>query len=153
MCREPKPWRSRGNIFRFPRVVLCMDVCMVMTSSRRVILWDNRVRRLPIMLARGQLNMKKNEFSTTVVVVVPIRVCLGTWSHETGSIVPSRVSLLILHTQAESGLTRGIPPDFRDDIHPHKISSTAIGSQGAQQLISYYKQQQQTILLWLTSSF
>ena len=57
--------------------------------------------------------------------------------HETGSIVPSRVSLLILHTQAESGLTRGIPPDFRDDIHTKYRQPTAVGSQGAQQLISY----------------
>ena len=31
------------------------------------------------------------------------RTCLRVWSRETGSAVPSRVSLLILHTQAESG--------------------------------------------------
>ena len=29
--------------------------------------------------------------------------CLRIWSSETGSAVPSRISLLILHTQAESG--------------------------------------------------
>ena len=35
---------------------------------------------------------------------VPLsRTCLRIWSRETGSAVPSRVSLLILHTQAESG--------------------------------------------------
>ena len=31
------------------------------------------------------------------------RTCLRIWSHETGSAVPSRVSLLILQTQTESG--------------------------------------------------
>ena len=31
------------------------------------------------------------------------RTCLRIWSRETGSAVPSRVSLLILHTQSESG--------------------------------------------------
>ena len=31
------------------------------------------------------------------------RTCLRIWSRETGSAVPSRVSLFILHTQAESG--------------------------------------------------
>ena len=31
------------------------------------------------------------------------RACLRIWSRETASAVPSRVSLLILHTQAESG--------------------------------------------------
>ena len=47
--------------------------------------------------ARGQLN-RKNEY-------FPVRVCLclRIWSRETGSVVPSRVSLFIsIHTQAES---------------------------------------------------
>ena len=42
------------------------------------------------------------------------------WSRETDSAVPSRVSLLILNTQAESDwlvLTQGIPPAFRDGFH------------------------------------
>ena len=42
---------------------------------------------------RGQLNSEENE-------LFPVHVRI--WSHETGSAVPSRVSLLILHTQAES---------------------------------------------------
>ena len=41
-------------------------------------------------IARGQLNMKTKRFFPVV------------WSRETGSAVPSRVSLLILHTEAES---------------------------------------------------
>ena len=49
-------------------------------------------------LARGQLNRKNGLFP------VRIRSCLRIWSRETGSAVPSRVSLLIsIHTQAESG--------------------------------------------------
>ena len=54
------------------------------------------------------------------------------WSCETGSAVPSRVSPLILHTQAESSiinhqssiinlvLTHGIPPAFRDSVHIYR---------------------------------
>ena len=46
--------------------------------------------------ARGQLN-RENEH-------LPVSVRgLRIWSRETGSAVPSRVSLLIFHTQAESG--------------------------------------------------
>ena len=43
--------------------------------------------------ARGQLN-KENE-------CCPLR--LRIWSREIGSVVPSRASLFIVHTQAESG--------------------------------------------------
>ena len=39
--------------------------------------------------ARGQLN-RENSYSP-----VPVRACLRIWSRETGSAVPSRVSLLI----------------------------------------------------------
>ena len=46
--------------------------------------------------ARGQLNREKFIFPCP-------RSRLRIWSRETGSAVPSRVSLLILHTQAESG--------------------------------------------------
>ena len=45
--------------------------------------------------ARGQLN-RENKYS-------PGRKCLRIWSRETGSAVPSRGSLFILYTQAESG--------------------------------------------------
>ena len=45
--------------------------------------------------ARGQLN-RENEFPCP-------RTCLRIWSRDTGSAVPSRVSLLIFDTQAESG--------------------------------------------------
>ena len=49
---------------------------------------------------------------------------LRIWSRETGSAVPSRVSPLILHTQAESDwlvLNRGIPPVFRDGVHVYRL--------------------------------
>ena len=43
---------------------------------------------------------------------------LRIWSRERGAVVPSRVSLLILHTQAEpDALTYGISPEFRGGVH------------------------------------
>ena len=73
-----------------------------------------------------------------------LRWRLRNWSRETGSAVPSCVSPLILHTQAESDwltvpthqssiinlvLTCGIPPAFRDGVIVHLfIRSTTIGS-------------------------
>ena len=71
-----------GMIFQTFHIVeslkrpLCMYVCMVITYSR---VWINR--------ARGQLNREK-------IFPCP-RACLRIWSRETGSAVPSRVSLLI----------------------------------------------------------
>ena len=63
--------------------------------------------------ARGQLKRKNKYFSCP-------RSRLRFWSRETGSAVPSRVSLLILHTQAESGAySRGSSrfPRWRPFIH------------------------------------
>ena len=56
---------------------------------------------------------------------------LRIWSRETGSAVPPRVSLLILHTQAASG---SYSRDFRDSAHidytvnRHRVSPKLIGS-------------------------
>ena len=46
--------------------------------------------------ASGQLNNRENG-----IFPVPVRLRLRVWSSELSSAVPSRVSLLILHTQAE----------------------------------------------------
>ena len=43
--------------------------------------------------------------------------CLRTWSRETGSAVPSRVSLLIFILKMIMVLTYGIPPEFRSGVH------------------------------------
>ena len=51
--------------------------------------------------ARGQLNRENKYFSCP-------RSRLKIWSREMGSDVPSRVSLLILYTQAESGALQSI---------------------------------------------
>ena len=61
--------------------------------------------------ARGQLN-RKNEY-------FPVRVLsrLRIWSRETGSAVPSRVSLLISILRLNMVLTYGIPPEFRGGVH------------------------------------
>ena len=58
--------------------------------------------------ARGQLN-RENCFSS-----VPVR---ANWSLETGSAVPSRVSLLISILRLNLVLTYGIPPKFRGGVH------------------------------------
>ena len=78
-----------------------MYVCMVITYSRRV--WINRVR-LPILLV--------------VKIIFPCpRACLGIWSREMGSAVPSRVSLLISILRLNLVLTYGILPEFRGGVH------------------------------------
>ena len=58
--------------------------------------------------ARGQLNREKFPCP---------RACLRIWSRETGSAVPSRVSLLISILRLNLVLTYGIPPEFRDGVH------------------------------------
>ena len=60
--------------------------------------------------ARGQLNRKK------IIFPCP-RSCLRIWSRETGSTVPSRVSLLIFILRLNLVLTYEISPDFRGGVH------------------------------------
>ena len=69
--------------------------------------------------ARGQLNREK-------IFPCP-RACLRIWSRETGSAVPSRVSLLISILRLNLVLTYGIPPEFRGAIR-HRVSPKFIGS-------------------------
>ena len=61
--------------------------------------------------ARGQLN-RENDISPACP-----RSRLRIWSRETGSAVPSRVSVLISILRLNLMLTYGIPPDFRDGVH------------------------------------
>ena len=77
---------------------------MVITSSRVL---DQRGK--VVNPARGQLNRK-------IIFSCP-RACLSTWSRETGSAVPSRVSLLISILRLNLVLTYGIPPEFRGGVH------------------------------------
>ena len=92
---------------------IIMYVCMVITYSR---VWINRVR-LPILLV----------VSWTGKIIFPcLRACLRIWSRETGSAVPSRVSLLISILRLNLVLTYGIPPEFRGGVHmkpPYAIGS------------------------------
>ena len=77
---------------------------MVITYSR---VWINRVR-LPILLV----------VNCTEKIIFPCpRACLRIWSRETGSAVPSRVSLLISILRLNLVLTYGIPPEFRSGVH------------------------------------
>ena len=61
--------------------------------------------------ARGQLNRENGYFP------VCSRSRLRIWSRETGSAVPSRVSLLVSILGLNLVLTCGIPPDFRGGAH------------------------------------
>ena len=58
--------------------------------------------------ARGQLNRK-------FFFPYP-RSRLRIWSRETGSAVPSRVSLLISILRLNLGLSYGVPPEFRGGV-------------------------------------
>ena len=64
--------------------------------------------------ARGQLNREK-------IFPCP-RARLRIWSRETGSAVPSRVSLLVSILRLNLVLTYGIPPEFRG-IQPDGFGS------------------------------
>ena len=76
--------------------------------------------------AGGQLNRE-------IVVFSSPRSCLIVWSRETSSIVPSRVSLVILHTYPNllsPVLSHGFVSFFdlsTDGVHSY-IQSTVIGS-------------------------
>ena len=79
---------------------------------------DQPGKVLPVLLARGQLNREKKTGGLFLIFSCP-RSRLRVWSCETGSAIPSRASLLILHTVAEYlVLTHGIiiPPAFRDGV-------------------------------------
>ena len=75
--------------------------------------------------ARGQLEQGK------LIVPYP-RSRLKIWSRETGSAVPSRVSLLISILRLNLVLTYEIPPKFRGGIFKtairHRVSPEFIGS-------------------------
>ena len=85
--------RFTGHVPAESRQYVCMYVCMVITYSRA---WINRAR-LPILL----VNREKSIFACPSIFPCP-RTRLKIWSRKTGSAVPSSVSLLVLHTQAES---------------------------------------------------
>ena len=96
---------------------------MVITYSR---VWINRGK--VANSTRGQLNRENKYF-------LCLRSRLRFWSRETGSVVPSRVSLLISIFRLNLVLTYGIPPDFRGGVHlfiktaiRHRVSPEFIGS-------------------------
>ena len=60
--------------------------------------------------ARGQLNREDVFFPCP-------RSRLRIWSRETGSGVPSHISLLISILRLNLVLTYGIPPEFRGGVH------------------------------------
>ena len=74
-----------------------------MVTCIAIRVWINRVIMLPILLV----------VSRTGKLIFPCpRSRLRTWSHETGSAVPSRVSLLTSIPRLNIVLTYGIPPEM-----------------------------------------
>ena len=76
---------------------------------------------------RGQLNREEKKSCS--------RSCLGIRPRETGSAVPSGVSLLISKLRLNLVHTYGIPPEFRGGVHlffkttiRHRLSPEFIGS-------------------------
>ena len=88
---------------------------MFITYSRE---WINR-ERLSILLVSAEQGKW--------IFPCP-RSCLRIWSRETGSGVPSRVSLLISILRLSLVLTYGIPPDFRGGVIFFLKPPYAIGS-------------------------
>ena len=75
----------------------------------------------------------KTSDQTRQNVCMYVYACLRIWSRETGSAVPSRVSLLISILRLNLVLTYGIPPEFRGGVHyetaiRHRVSPKFIGS-------------------------
>ena len=102
----------------------------VNVSSSRSADWTSTATGLIANPARGQLNRKK------MSVPCP-RSRLRIWSRETGSAVPSRVNLLILHTQAESSAYSRNPltaqlfattASIYNTVNRHRVDSEFIGS-------------------------
>ena len=58
---------------------------------------------------RGQLNKEEKENPSS-------RSCVGIWSRETSSAVPSRINLLISKLRLNLVRTYGIPPEFRGGV-------------------------------------
>ena len=70
--------------------------------------WINRVR-LPILLVVSCEQGK-------LIFPCP-RACLRIWSRQTGSAVPTCVSLLIFILRLNLVLIYGLPPEFRGGVH------------------------------------
>ena len=82
-----------------------MYVCMVVTDSR---VWINR--------EGCQSRSWSAEQGKKFIFPCP-HACLRICSRETGSAVPSRVSLLISILRLNLVLTYGVPAEFRGGVH------------------------------------
>ena len=113
---ETKPlhfcWFLLAICFINPGHDVCRSVMYYMYVWSHI--WQNRMDQ-PGKVAnpvRGQLN-RENEYFIFSCPRSPLR----SWSRETGSAVPSRVSLLIFILRLNLVLTYGIPPEFRGGVH------------------------------------
>ena len=83
------------------------NICMYVWSSHIARVWINRVGRQSCSWPAEQGKW---------IFPCP-RACLRIWSRETGSAVPSSISLLISILRLNLVLTCGIPPEFRDGVY------------------------------------
>ena len=99
--------------------LLCIHIC-VTTAVRMYVYIYNMV----ITCSKGKnqqgkvANPAPGQLAEQGKIIFPCpRSRLRVWSRETGSAVPSRVSLLISILRLNLVLTYGIPPWFRDGVH------------------------------------
>ena len=83
---------------------------------------------------------------------------MRTWSRETGSAVPSRLSLLISIFRLNPVLTYGVPPDFRSGVHSfidtvirHRASPEFIGSRHCVPMARVCRHRTKRVLPWMVT--
>ena len=102
-----------------------MYICMVITYSKG--------KDQPGKVA----NPSRGQLADQGKLILPCpRLCLRIWSRETGSAVPSRVSLLIFILRLNLKLTYGIPPEFRGGVHSYRY--TLCTNNAAVRICTYY---------------
>ena len=95
-------------------VQICMYACMYVAWLSHVAEYRLNGVKLPILLVVS--------YTVEYIFACP-RSCLSVWSRETGSAVPSRTSLLFLHTQSKSGAYSRDSSRFPPRRPPYAIGS------------------------------
>ena len=98
-------WSTLSAEYDMDQPDVVARTCCMFTHIVRV--WINRVRLpvLHVVSCTGKMNISLSAFVPEI------------WSRETGSAVPSRVSLLISILRLNLVLTNGIPPEFCGGVH------------------------------------
>ena len=109
-------------------IYVCMYVCMYVCRAMYVCMcvWSSHIAEYGLT-GVGCQSCSWSAEQGKLIFPCP-RACLRIWSRETGSAVPSRVSLLISILRLNLMLTYGIPPEFRGGRCPFMKPPYAIGS-------------------------